>query len=306
LGSLAKLIRRDRFDIIHSHSSKAGFLGRFAALVDSDARIVYSPHGFYYLNFDDPIRFNLFKYVERIHRSRTDRLITLSTGEFRKAIEDRIAEPSRAALIENGIDHADCLSRGEARARFNIAPDAVVVGTISRFTPQKAPFDLVTVARELVAADPNVVFAWLSDGEMRPQVEAAIARYGLRNNVLLPGYVDDARRLIPAFDVFVLASRWEGLPYTIMEAMDAGVAIVATDVVGTQDVIDDPRTGLLVPPGRPRELAKVVRRLLTHPDEAAKIAGAAQEEVSTRFSRVEMVRRISTLYRELAGDRVRD
>ena len=306
LASLVGLVRRNRFDIIHSHSSKAGFLGRIAALADRNARVVYSPHGFYYLNFEDPVRLNVFKYSERIHRARTDRMITLSTGEYQKAVDDRIVERGRAALVENGIDHVECLSRDDARTRLDIAPDAVVVGTISRFTPQKAPLDLVAVARELVAADPRVVFVWISDGEMRSQVEAAIARYGLRNKVVLPGYVDEARRLIPAFDVFVLASRWEGLPYTIMEAMDAGVPIVATDAVGTHDVIDHGRTGLLVPPGRPHEIAKLARRLLTHPDEAAKIAKAARAEVSTRFSRAEMVSRIATLYRELVRDRVGD
>ncbi len=299
LASLAALIRGNRFDVLHAHSSKAGFLGRFAALADPNARVIYSPHGFYYLNFDDPIRFNLFKLTERIQRARTDRMITLSTGEYRKAIEDRLIDPDRAALVENGIDHVECLSRAEARSRLDIAPDAVVVGTISRFTPQKAPLDLVAVARELVAAHPDLVFAWLSDGEMRPRVEDAIERCGLQDNVMLTGHVEGARRLIPAFDVFVLASMWEGLPYTIMEAMDAGVPIVATDVVGTQDVIDDGRTGFLTPPGRPREIAAVVRHLLTHKKEAAKIARAARADVSTRFSRVEMVRRISTLYREV-------
>jgi hypothetical protein len=91
-----------------------------------------------------------------------------------------------------------------------------------------------------------------------------------------------------------------------MEAMDAGVPIVATDAVGTHDVIDDRRTGLLVEPGRPHKITKLVLRLLTHSDEAAKIAKAAQAEVSARFSRAEMVRRISTLYRELARDKVGD
>ena len=301
LASLANLIRGGRFDIVHAHSSKAGFLGRFAALADPKVRVIYSPHGLYYLNFDDPIRFHLFKLTERIQRVRTDKMITLSTGEHRKAVDDGLIDPARAALVENGIDHVKCLSRAEARSRLDIPPDAIVVGTISRFTPQKAPLDLVTVARELVATHPDLVFAWLSDGEMRSQVEAAIKRYRLQNNVILTGHVEGARELIPAFDVFVLASIWEGLPYTIMEAMDAGVPIVATDVVGTQDVIDDGRTGFLVPPGRPREIAMRIRHLLTHKAEAAKIAEAARADVSTRFSLSEMVRRVSTLYREVAG-----
>lgn len=303
-AALTAVVWRGRFDVIHAHSSKAGGLGRFAALADPSARFVYSPHGFYYLNFEDPLRARLFRFLEKLNSRRISRLVTLSKGEHSAAINDGVIPAARAELVENGIDHAECLSQSDARARLGIDAGATVVGTISRFTPQKAPFDLIAVAASLAKSRPELVFAWLSDGEMRSQVESALAAAGIEEEVRLLGYVNRARRLIPAMDVFVLASKWEGLPYTIMEAMDAGVPIVATDVVGTQDVIDNGRTGFLVPPGSPDMIAAQVDELLKHPEMAAMIASAAKADVKSRFGRSKMVDKIANLYRDLAGERV--
>lgn len=303
---LARLIARGHYDVIHAHSSKAGFLTRQAALLDRRARIAYSPHGFYFLNFGDPIRSSLFKYLEKLAGLRTHALVTLSRGEYQTAVAAGLAPAGRVRLIENGIDHVDCLPRLQARTRLDIPAEATVVGTISRFTAQKAPFVLVDVAAKLVARRPDLVFAWFSDGELRPAIEAAIAAKGLSPNFRLLGYRPDARLLLPALDVFLLASRWEGLPYTVMEAMDAGVPVVATDVVGTQDFIDDGRNGCLAPVNDPDLLAARVEELLSQPQRAANIAAAARQDVQKRYSRAEMVKKIGLLYRELVGERAVD
>ena len=119
------------------------------------------------------------------------------------------------------------------------------------------------------------------------------------------GYRSDARSLLPALDVFILASRWEGLPYTIMETMDAGVPVVATDVIGTQDFIDSGRNGVLIPPGYPGRLASAVNDLLTRPEYAVMIANNAASDVGSRFNRAEMVRRTAAAYMGLAGHLIR-
>lgn len=305
LWKMIRVMRRGRYDIVHAHSSKAGFIGRQAALFDPRARVVYSPHGFYFLNFENAFKVAAFKWVERLTGRSTDILIALSKGEHAAALREKVISPDRLRLVENGIAHLDCLSRDEARARLGIPLDIPVVGTISRFTPQKAPFDIVEAVARLVSARPNLRFLWFGDGELRASVEHEIGRRGLAASFDILGYRDDARSLLPAMDVFVLASRWEGLPYTIMETMDAGVPVVGTDVVGTQDFITTGRNGVLVPVGNPSRLAGAVQDLLTRPDHAAIIAKTAADDLGGRFSRAEMVEKTAAIYTELAGESVR-
>lgn len=302
---LIRVVRRGRYDIIHAHSSKAGFIGRQAALFDRRARVVYSPHGFYFLNFESRLKLNTFKWVERLAGRSTDVLIALSRGEQAAALREKVISPDRVRLVENGIAHLDGLSRDEARSQLNIPLDVPVVGTISRFTPQKAPFDIIEAVADLVVRRPNLQFLWFGDGELRSRVEDEIRRRDLSTSIHLLGYRPDARSLLRALDVFMLASRWEGLPYTIMETMDAGVPVVGTDVVGTQDFIDPGRNGLLVPCGVPGRLAAAVDDLLTRPEYAAMIAQTAASDVGSRFNRAEMVRKTAAIYTELAGDLVR-
>ena len=302
LWEMIRVIRRGRYDIIHAHSSKAGFIGRQAALLDPRARVVYSPHGFYFLNFENRLKLATFRWIERLAGRTTDVLITLSRGEQAAALREKIVPSHRVRLVENGIAHVDGLPRAEARARLDVPLDIPVVGTISRFTPQKAPFDVVEAVAELVRRRPTLQFLWFGDGELRTRVENEIRRRRLTDSIRVLGYRPDARSLLPALDVFMLASRWEGLPYTIMETMDAGVPVVGTDVVGTQDFIDPGRTGLLVPPGKAGRLAAAVDDLLTRPDYAAIIAQAAADDVGSRFNRAEMVRKIAAIYAQLAGD----
>ena len=297
---LAALVARGGFDVIHAHSSKAGFLGRQAALLSPRSKVVYSPHGFYFQNFSSPLRRGLFKALEKAAAFRTDALIALSRGEYDAAVKGGLVPRGRAKLVRNGIEHAECLPRAEARRRLGIDPTAVVVGTISRFTPQKAPLDLVDAVEELARERPDLVFAWFGDGELRARVEARIQSRGLAASFRIFGYRPDARELLPALDLFVLASRWEGLPYTILEAMDAGVPAIATDVVGSQDVIEDGRNGRLVPFGRPDLLARAAGDLLKNPIRLAELSLIAREDVLRRYSRASMVKEIASLYVDLA------
>jgi len=305
LWKMIRVVRRGRYDIIHAHSSKAGFIGRQAALLDRRARVVYSPHGFYFLNFENRLKLATFRWIERLAGRSTDVLVALSRGEQAAALRERVIRPRRVRLVENGITHLDGFPRDEARARLDVPLDIPVVGTVSRFTPQKAPFDIIEAVDDLVRCRPTLQFLWFGDGELRLPVEEEIRRRGLTNSIRVLGYRADARSLLPALDVFMLASRWEGLPYTIMETMDAGVPVVGTDVVGTQDFIDPGRNGLLVPSGMPGRLAAAVDDLLTRPDYAAMIAQAAAHDVGSRFNRAEMVRKTAAIYTELAGDSVR-
>ena len=137
-----------------------------------------------------------------------------------------------------------------------------MVGTVARMTPQKDPETWLAVASRLAATRPDVRFVWVWGGEQEPHVRQRARELGLEGRLDFAGYREDARQLLGAFDVFLLTSRFEGLPYTPIEALASGTPVVATDVVGTRDVVRHGETGLLAPPGDVDALAGRVARLL--------------------------------------------
>ena len=166
-------------------------------------------------------------------------------------------------------------------------------------TPQKDPATWLAVAARVAAGHPDVRFVWVWGGEQEAEVRRRAAALGLQDRLSFPGYRPDARELVGAFDVFLLTSRFEGLPYTPIEALGAGTPVVATDVVGTRDVVRQGETGLLGPPGDVDALAGHVSRLLDDPALAAELAAAGREDVRRRFSVQAMVARTVAAYESI-------
>ena len=166
-------------------------------------------------------------------------------------------------------------------------------------TPQKDPETWLAVASRLAAARPDVRFVWVWGGEQEQHVRQRARELGLEGRLDFAGYREDARQLLGAFDVFLLTSRFEGLPYTPIEALASGTPVVATDVVGTRDVVRHGETGLLAPPGDVDALAGRVARLLDDGRLAGRLAGAGRADVRKRFSLQAMVTRTAALYESL-------
>jgi glycosyltransferase involved in cell wall biosynthesis len=303
LVRLAALIRRRRYAVVHAHSSIAGALARPAALLSGRRpRLVYTPHGFAFLT-PGAARRAAFLAVERALGRVTDRLIALTPTEAATAAESGIVPPRRIVTIPNGVVSAQIPRRERAlevrrREGWEGAP---VVGTLARMTPQKRPDVWLRTAARIAQARPDVRFAWIWGGEQEQAVRAQARELGLEDRVRFLGYRPDARELIAAFDVFLLTSAFEGLPYSLIEAMAAGVPVVATDVVGTRDVVRPGETGLLAPAGDAPALATHVLHLLAAPAQAHRLAAAGRADVLARYSVAEMVRRTAELYRSLLG-----
>lgn len=295
--ALAALIRRGRFDLVHTHSTKAGLLGRLAARARPATRVVHSPHGFYFLNFEAPWPRAAYRAMERGLGRLTHRLIALSTGE--QALAATVVAPAKVRLIPNSFERFTPLPAAEARVRLGLPPAAPVVGTTARFTRQKAPFDIVEAFAAIHQAQPDVRFVWINDGELRAAVLRRLAERGLLEATALPGYVPNARELLPAMDVFLHLARWEGIPYAVMEAMTAGVPVVGAAAIGTSDLIEDRVTGRLIPPGDPAAAARAAVELLTHPTKARTIRAAAERSVAKHHDPAAMVRATEQVYFEL-------
>jgi glycosyltransferase involved in cell wall biosynthesis len=290
LRHLRRLLRDRRPSIVHGHSSVGGALARLAAWRD-DVPVVYTPNGV------TTARAGI--QVERALARRTTRLVAVSQSERDLAISLRLAPPDHIELIPNGLDLAvDGQTGGrELRSALGIPADATVLGTISRLVPQKAPEVFVRAAILVAQQHPSIHVVAIGSGPLRPSVVAEAAPLGSRFHLL--DSVEDGGSAIASFDVFALASRFEGAPYTPLEAMRAGVPVVLTDVVGSRDIVEDDVSGLLVPVDQPAALADAICRVLAN-GTGTRLAARASEQL-TRFDVRHMGAALGRLYEELAA-----
>ncbi len=298
LGALVRLrglFTRRPFDIVHTHTAKAGMLGRLAAHGAGVPRLVHTYHGFPFHEFQALPRRQAYVRIERGLGRITDLALCVGTGVAVEAVRRRLISPERIRTIgvvadgpapaHDGPDRAapgglPGSARARARAALGLPAGATVVGAVGRLTYQKAPGDFVAALREL--GRPDVTGVWVGDGELAGQV-AAQARETPAVRLVLARQRGNVPELLPAFDVFLLSSRYEGLPTAVVEAMMCGIPVVATAVNAVGDVVVPGETGLLVPPGHPALMADAVRFFLDSPEAAARMAAAARARLGKRF-----------------------
>lgn len=307
---LTKVMRQGRYDIVHTHSSKAGLLGRLAARLAGVPVTVHTPHGFYFLGFPPGPRRALYFSLEWLAARLCDTLIAVSDGERADALRHSVVPPGKITVICNGIDLRAFelpMDQASMRRELGIPEHAPVVGTVARFTRQKAPERFLEMAALVAARRPDAVFVWCGDGELRHEVEECARRLGLPPRLRLLGFRADVYRVMAVYDVFVLLSRFEGLAYTPMEAMALGKPVVGSDIAGIRDVVEHGVTGFLVPDGHPAQAAQHVLKLLGHPELSRRLGAAGRQRVATSFDEAEMIRQTGQLYvRLLLSRRVRE
>lgn len=286
LADLEALLRSGQFDVVHTHSAKAGVLGRIAAHRAGAPRIVHTYHGFPFHEFQTPARRAAYVAIERRLGAITDLALCVGTGVAVEAVRRRLLSPERVRTMSVAVSPGPAAcpdARQRARHLLGLPADAAVVGAVGRLTYQKAPEDFLAALSLLSPAVPGLTGVWIGDGDLAPAVRRLAARPGMPP-VVLPGDRADVPDLLPALDVFALPSRYEGLPTAIAEAMTCGIPVVATAVNAVGDVVLPGETGLLVPPQRPALLAGAIGHLLSHPGEAARMAAAARARLSARFT----------------------
>jgi glycosyltransferase involved in cell wall biosynthesis len=288
LRALNVLLGRGRFDVAHTHTAKAGALGRMAASRASVPRIVHTYHGFPFHEFQSRGRRWAYVALERRLGRITDVALCVGTGVAVEAVRRGLIAPDRVRTIGVAVDgargaelHARAPeAREQARRALGLPADATVVGAVGRLTYQKAPEDFLAAMRQL--GRPDVIGVWVGGGELAARVSRlASMQPGAR--VVLAGERADVPEILPAFDVFALPSRYEGLPTVVVEAMMCGIPVVATAVNAVSDIVVPGETGLLVPPQRPDLMADAVRYLLDRPAVAVRMADTARARLGDRF-----------------------
>jgi glycosyltransferase involved in cell wall biosynthesis len=210
----------------------------------------------------------------------------------------------RGILAYNALDfgrfeNRSAGERGEVRSGLGIPPDAFVAGTVGRLAPQKGLDVLLAAAQRVLAQRGDAWFVIVGSGELAGALRAQAGELGIAGRVVFTGARQDVERLLPAFDLFVSSSLWEGLPTAILEAMAARVPVVATRVSGTVELVEDGLTGLLAPPGDSDALAKTILAIMEQPDAAAAMAARARPLAASRFDISAIARQHEALYRNL-------
>ncbi len=284
---LAAVFRERGFDVVHTHCAKAGAIGRLAARRADVPWIVHTFHGFPFHEFQSPARRQAYVSIERRLGRFTDLSLCVGAGVAAETARRELAAPDRIRTIGVVVDPpaparpgGPGQARSRARLELDLPADAMVVGVVGRLTYQKAPEDFLAALREL--GRPEVIGIWIGGGELAGRIgRLARAMPGVR--VVLTGERTDVLDLLPAFDVFALPSRYEGLPTAVVEAMLCGVPVVATAVNAVSDLVVPGETGLLVPPRRPDLLAAALRYLLDSPAAAARMATAARARLGDKY-----------------------
>ena len=299
LASLRSAIREFRPDVVHTHSSKAGILGRLAARLEKVPAVVHTVHGFGFTPLQPALKRLIFKSAERLMALGTDHFVMVSETDLGRGVEIGVFPPERATVIRAAIDIEKFRSGGSGggvRDRLGLPPDAPVVTQIGNFKPQKAPLDFVKVAAAVHSRFPETRFVMVGDGPLKAETEKLARSLGVAETMTFCGWWDDIPGLLAATDVSVLTSRHEGLPCSVVESLAAGVPVVATAVDGTVEVVRPGINGFLAPAGDIPGLADHVCAILENPELNRRLAAAAPDHLED-FDVSVMVRQQEDLYR---------
>ena len=306
LGDIKRLLRTNPFDIVHTHSSKAGVLGRLAA-ASAGVPAVHTPHGHVFYGYFGKALTRLFVLIERWMAGRARRIVSLTDIETRECLDRKIGTPSQYVTIHSGVPLArfrnvDAETGVRFRRDLNVPPDHVLFVSVGRLVPVKG-FDLLI--RGFAASHSesgNVHLAIVGNGSEKALLEQMTRDAGIAEHVTFTGALDDVCGVLAAADAFVLASRNEGMGRAVIEAMAAGLPVIASAVGGIPAVVGDRRNGILVPPEDPHALAKAVAEMAASPDLREELGRNGAESVYPEYDEDTMIEQLATLYREVLGE----
>jgi len=308
---LARLIRQSRPTILHTHTAKAGAVGRIAALLAGDARppiILHTFHGHVLRGYFNPFTTLAFRFLERWLARASTVLIAVSPEVRDDLVRMRIAPASKFAIVRLGIELEERVGNGESdrsetRRLLGISPDSFVIGWFGRMTPVKRTDEVVIALRKLVAMGVDAYVLLVGDGPDREGLERYAHELGVIRRCLFVGYQEEVGRFYDAIDVLLLPSMNEGTPVSVIEALAAERPAVATRVGGTPDVVRDGVDGFLVGSGDVDALATRLAELAADPERRERMGAAGHERVMQRYAVERLVDDIDRLYRSLLASR---
>ncbi|MCX5702388.1 MAG: glycosyltransferase family 4 protein [Candidatus Omnitrophica bacterium] len=291
------VIKKNNIEIVHTHSSKAGILGRLAARLAKVGIIIHTVHGWSFNDYQPALVRGFFIWLERFSARFTHKIIVVSHYDKQKGLNNRIGKEDRYELIRYGIDYKEFSERKQnIRQELGINTRDLVVAMVACFKPQKSPMDFIKLSFLVKKSLPNVKFVLVGDGILREEIEKLICKLNLEGQVFLTGWRRDIPRILSAIDAFVLTSLWEGLPITVLEAMASSKPVVATHTGGIQEIVVEGKTGFLVSPRNMELMSEQLIILLKNEELRRQMGQRAIESLDFNFSLENMVNSTKTLY----------
>ena len=301
LARLRHILRTLAPDIVHTHASKAGMLGRIAARLSGVRTIIHTPHVYYFQGKRGLARW-FFRVLERMALPLAAKTVLLCESQRELARQELGTQPERVEVIENGVDTAHFSPRNRKRAAreaLDIGTESIVVGTVTRFMPQKGCDIFLKAMARILEQRTECRGVVVGAGPLEADLRRLAQQLGIGSRIHWRKEDNNPREIYEALDVFALSSHYEGLPYALLEAMAMALPVVATRVTGCLDVIADGETGLLAPRGDPAALADRILQLLRDPQEAQRLGTNAREAVKRDLSIERFLDKTSRLYTDL-------
>lgn len=300
LIQLIGLLRREQPAIVHTHTSKAGVLGRLAAKIAGVPVIIHTPHGHVFYGHFGRLASWVFLQIERLLAQITTRLIALTEAERDEHLVRRVGRADCFTVAPSGID-LDRFRRvagvsGRRPPGIICPPDAIVVGSVGWLTEVKGHRFLIEALARLKPSHPRLHLLIVGSGDLREECEVLARKLGVGDAVQLLGEREDVPDCLAAMDLFVLPSLNEGMGRALVEAMAAGRPVIASRVGGVPAVVEHRRTGLLVPSGDSAALAEAIDELLRRPEWAKELGAAASERMDARYGVAALVRTVERVY----------
>jgi glycosyltransferase involved in cell wall biosynthesis len=313
LWRLYRMFRREAFTIVHTHTPKAGLLGRLAARAAGTPVVVNTVHGFYFHDGTPPHRRRMYIYLEKIAALCCDCILSHNPEDVVTAVEAGICRPDKIRELGSGIDlkafdpsRVDSAERGQLRAQLGIPVDALVVGFVGRLVAEKGLLELFEAAGQVLAQMPETKFLFVgaTDFEKADALTPQSAReFGIADSCIFVGQRQDMPELYSLMDVFCLPSHREGFPRAPMEAATSGVPSVVTDIRGCRQTVVHEKTGLLVPVRDAQSLALALVRLLSNPEERDRMGAAARRLAVDQFDERDVFDKVLATYAVLLKER---
>ena len=302
LYDLVLIIKTEKPDVVHTHTSKAGILGRLAAKIARVPLIVHTPHGHVFFGHFGPILSRIFLWVERLFAPLTDRVVALTDRESRDYTDLNVYPEDKLVQIHSGVDIEKFkqvpVIAFEKKRSLGLDQNGLVVGFVGWLLPIKGPMHLLRAMEDVWQDHDDTILVFTGKGDLDVDLRAEALRAGANGRVNFLGWRNDIDEIMPLFDIFVLPSLNEGMGRVLVEAMAAGKPVVASNVGGIPDLVKHDHNGFLVPPGDEKALATSIKRLISNPQKA-RLMGQHGREFCRQFSVEAMVEKIDGLYEGL-------
>jgi len=304
--SLVKIFLREKPHIVHTHTSKAGILGRWAAFFSRVPVIIHTSHGHVFWGYFGKLKTRIFILLEKISALVTDRLIMLTEQEKNDHLHFHIAPENKFSVVHSGINLDEfsntSVDPASMKRRLGVPEDNLIVGTVGRLTSIKGHRYLIEAARKILDVRPDIIFVFLGDGELLDELKNMATRSDIEENIMFLGWRSDVAEVMSTFDIFALPSLNEGMGRVLVEAMALGRPIVASNIGGIPDLVVDGENGYLVPVGDVESLAARIRKLLDDPEKREEM-GECGKKIAIDYSANAMVQKIDRVYRKLVVSR---